>query len=145
MYALLVLYLAAFAVAQKGIPVKFCQKGTLPSGWQPNQAVGKLNQQSQFLLANTSLDLVCSGTVVVVDGCSFYVQDFTYSDPSTSAWYAGVGSGADGVVFSETPVTTSNATDSPTYQLKTVVGAAYAWTSITQLRLFDTANQQLIW
>ncbi|ORY49496.1 hypothetical protein BCR33DRAFT_713803 [Rhizoclosmatium globosum] len=124
--------------------VKFCQKGTLPAGWEPGKVTAPLQQVSQFLIANTAIDLVCSGNIVVLDGCSFMVQGFTYTDPSPSTWYAGLGDDPTGVVFSKDSVGTSNGVDSPVYTLVQVVGAAYAWTSITQLRLYDPANTQLI-
>ncbi|KAI9344047.1 hypothetical protein BDR26DRAFT_858067 [Obelidium mucronatum] len=147
MLAVIVALIASSPVLAGNPPQKFCKKDSksLPYGWVSGQTIGTLKQQSQFLIANTSLDLYCSGSVVVLNDCQFMIKDFTYTDPSTTAWFAGYANDpTNGVRFAAENVPTSNNANSPTFTLVQVVGAAYAWTSIDQLRLFDTANQQLI-
>ncbi|KAJ3025395.1 UNVERIFIED_CONTAM: hypothetical protein HDU68_007199 [Siphonaria sp. JEL0065] len=143
----LTVFVFAAAVIAAAPPIKFCNKKAqaLPYGWTAGQEIGKLQQQSMSLISDVNLDLVCSGTIVVLNDCQFMVKDFTFTDPNTTAWFAGYANDPNtGVRFAAENVGVSKGGDSPIYNLVAVVGAAYAWTSIDQLRLFDTANQQLI-
>ncbi|KAJ3017782.1 UNVERIFIED_CONTAM: hypothetical protein HDU68_011487 [Siphonaria sp. JEL0065] len=141
------LFAFATSIIAAAPPIKFCNKKaqTLPYGWTAGQEIGKLQQQSMALISDVNLDLVCSGTIVVLNDCQFMVKGFTFTDPNTTAWFAGYANDPNtGVRFASENVAVSKGGDSPIFNLVAVVGAAYAWTSIDQLRLFDTINQQLI-
>ncbi|KAI8617744.1 hypothetical protein BC830DRAFT_1112123 [Chytriomyces sp. MP71] len=74
----------------------------------------------------------------------FMIRNFTYTDKDSSTWFAGIGDDTDGVKFSPDAPTKSNGQDSGAFGLVKNAGSWYDWTVVTQVRLFEMTNSQLI-
>ncbi|KAJ1549099.1 hypothetical protein HK405_009783 [Cladochytrium tenue] len=101
---------------------------------------------------NSQNPITCSGTVVIVDGCTFKVVDFVFINALETYWYAGIvglssnGSvsvNQEGVHFVTNPVSAS-ASGNVTFNLITEADIAYSFFSINELRLFDYTEQELL-
>ncbi|KAJ3093941.1 hypothetical protein HDU97_008793, partial [Phlyctochytrium planicorne] len=133
-------------------PPQICDEKKLPDGWQPGKVVAPLVQITQFQKLNPAAAFTCSGTVVVLDGCSFMVKDFTFGGALQTQWYAGIVSQeATGIQVSDEAVHFGSQDVAPILKMNSsvynllkdpVVG--YSWFSINQLRVFDLANQQVV-
>ncbi|KAJ3223095.1 hypothetical protein HDU81_009401 [Chytriomyces hyalinus] len=145
MLASLITFIASSQIAFAALPqVQRCDPQTLPDGWVAGQVSAPLKQVAQYLISDPNKKLVCSGTLVVVDGCTFMVKGFTYTDSNESAWFAGLGDDPDGVKLSADAPTASDNQDTKPFTLIRSIGASYTWRTITQVRLFEMTNQQLI-
>ncbi|KAI8832087.1 hypothetical protein BJ741DRAFT_615265 [Chytriomyces cf. hyalinus JEL632] len=137
--------IASSQLARAALPqVQRCDPQTLPDGWVAGQVTAPLKQVAQYLISDPNKKLVCSGTLVVVDGCTFMIKGFTYTDSNESAWFAGLGDDPDGVKLSADAPTASDNQDTKSFTLIRSIGASYTWKTITQVRLFEMTNQQLI-
>ncbi|KAI8852765.1 hypothetical protein BC829DRAFT_383760 [Chytridium lagenaria] len=109
---------------------------------------------TQYQQKNPSIRFQCSGTVVVLDGCTFMVRDFTFGGALQTQWYAGivtidpatssVTTSDDAVRFAVEDVAPINNLNSSTYSLVRDPSSGYSWSSINQLRVFDLGNQQVV-
>ncbi|KAJ3248817.1 hypothetical protein HDU78_010271 [Chytriomyces hyalinus] len=145
MLASLVTLIASSQLAHAALPqVQRCDPQTLPDGWVAGQVTAPLKQVAQYLISDPNKKLVCSGTLVVLDGCTFMIKGFTYTDSNESAWFAGLGDDPDGVKLSADAPTASDNQDTKSFTLIRSIGASYTWKTITQVRLFEMTNQQLI-
>jgi hypothetical protein len=83
---------------------------------------------------NAAAPVKCSGQVVVVDGCTFQVNNFIYTGGLQTQWFAGVvGKDASGnkvennyAVRFATPDVAQSAGTTGNYQLITTAGAQYS-------------------
>ncbi|KAJ3230468.1 hypothetical protein HDU78_008300 [Chytriomyces hyalinus] len=145
MLASFVTIIASSQIALAALPqVQRCDPQTLPDGWTPGQVTAPLKQVAQYLISDPNKKLICSGTLVVVDGCTFMIKGFTYTDSNESAWFAGLGDDPEGVKLSADAPTASDNQDTKPFTLIRSIGASYTWKTITQVRLFEMTNQQLI-
>ncbi|KAJ3210434.1 hypothetical protein HDU67_005320 [Dinochytrium kinnereticum] len=148
--------LASHAIAQSvtaAPQLNLCNRNVLPAGWVPGRVTAPLVKESEFQAMNGGAALQCSGTVVVLDGCTFMVRNFTFLGAMQTRWYAGVvGKDAAGnivendiaVNFVVGDVIPTNGLDSQNYTLIQEPSVAYSFNSINQLRVFDLVNQQRI-
>ncbi|KAJ3248396.1 hypothetical protein HDU77_008132 [Chytriomyces hyalinus] len=148
MLASLVTLIASSQLARAALPqVQRCDPQTLPDGWVAGQVTAPLKQVAQYLISDPNKKLVCSGTLVVLDGCTFMIKGFTYTDSNESAWFAGLGDDPDGVKLSADAPTASDNQDTKSFTLIRSIGGKTTYThppTITQVRLFEMTNQQLI-
>ncbi|KAJ3287855.1 hypothetical protein HDU76_007766 [Blyttiomyces sp. JEL0837] len=126
----------------------------MPPGWVSGQVTAPLKQISFKEVVNNNNPIVCSGTVVIVDGCNFKVQNFNFQGALESKWYGGVvGYNSTGgivsnqyaakVVYLDVPA--SGGADSGLFTLIQPAGSqSYSFFSFNQLRLFDVAEQQVV-
>ncbi|KAJ3315071.1 hypothetical protein HDU76_002280 [Blyttiomyces sp. JEL0837] len=105
------------SVAQSAPVLQVCSPSVLPPGWVPGQVTAALRQTSSTNIISYA-PMLCSGTVVIVDGChseqlgldrdrivvyidrfaaetknqdqKFKVQNFTFSGGLQPQWYGGV-------------------------------------------------------
>ncbi|KAJ3416147.1 hypothetical protein HDV05_002792 [Chytridiales sp. JEL 0842] len=134
--------------------VDICSPSKLPPGWAPNAIEVELEQVTSAQIINTQNPIRCSGTIRVIDGCSFLVKNFTLLGPLQPKWYGGIvdkdpvtgakRSNDQAVTMVDPIVAASNAMDSQPFRLTTTVGASYSWFSINEMRLFDVATNQLL-
>lgn len=131
---------------------QLCQPNKLPPGWVAGKTTAPLKQVSSSQQLNPTAPIVCSGNVVILDGCNFKVDKFVFSGALQSKWYAGVvgldkngqvSVNQNGVVFVANDVPPSNG-GSPSFTLINKVDVAYSFFSINELRLFDVAQNQLL-
>ncbi|KAJ3022958.1 UNVERIFIED_CONTAM: hypothetical protein HDU68_008856 [Siphonaria sp. JEL0065] len=143
---------AAVLVRADDAPVvDVCKAGSYPAGWSPGKTTAPLVQVSQQQVLNNANPLYCSGTWVLVDGCTFTIKNFTFLNAYQSQWYGGVVGLVNGQVqvnknavnMVKDSVPQSNAQDA-TFHLITTPGASYSFFSVNQLRLFDTLQNQVI-
>ncbi|KAJ3105863.1 hypothetical protein HDU96_008399 [Phlyctochytrium bullatum] len=156
------LTVTAYAAPQLDV----CDPNKLPAGWTAGKVTAPLVQVSQFQAKNPSIPFQCSGTVVILDGCSvsktnltvegskpFMVKDFTFGGALQTKWYAGIvtidGSGnvvasPDAVNFAAQDVAPVAGQNSSVYSLIRDATVGYSFFSINQLRVFDLFNQQII-
>ncbi|KAJ3109528.1 hypothetical protein HDU97_005185 [Phlyctochytrium planicorne] len=136
--------LASFAAAQnEGPKLNLCKKDVLPDGWVAGKVEAPLIQESSFQQLNGAAQLKCSGTVVILDGCTNALQ---------TKWYGGVvGTDAAGNIVENDlavnlagDVIPSNGMDSQKYSLFTDPSIAYSFFSINEIRVFDVVNQQRV-
>jgi hypothetical protein len=134
--------------------VQVCDPKVLPPGWQAGVTTAPLEQVSEYQTQNSNNKLTCSGTVVVIDGCSFQIRNFTYLNALVSKFYGGIAyadaqgnkvSNPNGVSFVNQEIGAWNKVDSQIFQLVTSPSyVAYSWFSVNELRIFDTTQQQLV-
>ncbi|KAJ3417468.1 hypothetical protein HDV05_003332 [Chytridiales sp. JEL 0842] len=133
--------------------VQMCDPKVLPPGWEPGKVEAPLEQVSQFQALNRNNPLTCTGTVVVLDGCTFMIRNFTFLNALQTRFYAGIvyadATGAkitnqNGVNFVQGDISASNLVDSPPFRLVQDVSVGYSFTSINELRLFDVTQQQVV-
>ncbi|KAI8847043.1 hypothetical protein BC829DRAFT_444908 [Chytridium lagenaria] len=145
---------ASLIAAQANAPqLNLCNPNVLPAGWEPGKVTAPLIQESQFQKLNPAAGLQCSGTVVILDGCTFIVRDFTFGGALQTRWYGGVvGTDASGAIvendlavnFAAQDVIPSNSLTSQNYTLIRDPVVAYSFLSINQLRVYDLVNEQRI-
>ncbi|KAJ3118681.1 hypothetical protein HDU96_010011 [Phlyctochytrium bullatum] len=133
---------ATTAVLAQAPQINQCDKDKLPDGWVAGRVTAELRQISFAQQNNPTAAVTCSGTIVIVDGCSNALQ---------SAWYGGVVGLQNGQVvendmavrFANEDVIPQNGGESRPYTLATTAGAAYSFFSINQIRVFDLTNRQV--
>ncbi|KAJ3232570.1 hypothetical protein HDU78_006974 [Chytriomyces hyalinus] len=141
----LITIIASSQLALAALPqVQRCDPQTLPDGWVAGQVTAPLKQVAQYLISDPNKKLVCSGTLVVIDGCTFMIKGLTYTDSNESAWFAGLGNDGEGIKLSADAPTASDNQDTKPFTLIRSIGASYSWKTINQVRLFEMTNQQLI-
>ncbi|KAI8830227.1 hypothetical protein BJ741DRAFT_620872 [Chytriomyces cf. hyalinus JEL632] len=141
----LITILTSTHLALAALPqVQRCDPQQLPDGWVAGQVTAPLKQVAQYLISDPNKKLVCSGTLVVIDGCTFMIKGLTYTDSNESAWFAGLGNDGEGIKLSADTPTASDNQDTKPFTLIRSIGASYSWKTINQVRLFEMTNQQLI-
>ncbi|KAJ3214214.1 hypothetical protein HDU67_001966 [Dinochytrium kinnereticum] len=156
MLSFLTLTLAVFATLSAAAPPKpeVCDPAKLPDGWVAGRITAPLIQVTGYQKTNPTIAFRCSGTVVVLDGCSFMVKDFIFGNALQTKWYAGIISldpvtkqvirSDDAVNFSAQDVAPVNNQNSSIYSLIRDPIVGYSFNSVNQLRVFDIANQQIV-
>ncbi|KAJ3254670.1 hypothetical protein HK103_007009 [Boothiomyces macroporosus] len=96
---------------------------------------------------NQSIDPAVSGSITIVDGCSFQLsKDFTMNSLLTCTWVGGKingpKDGSDGLTLSNTQVT--SASGGAVFQFITSVGNYASYKDFNQFRLYHVASQNVI-
>ena len=85
-----------------------------------------------------------SGSIRVVDGCTFEVVGFNYANGGTSGWYGGFAGDANGVTLSDTKFGTTSAATTQQFKFRTSAGSAVSYLDFNQFRLYDETNKILV-
>ncbi|KAJ1337132.1 hypothetical protein BSLG_006605 [Batrachochytrium salamandrivorans] len=91
-----------------------------------------------------STPITIAGTVSIVDGCNFSLNEFTFSGVPSVSVYGGIGNGAQAVKL---VATTINAPSSPLTQTLTFIttsGSYVSYQDFSQFRFYDEVNNLLI-
>ncbi|KAI8902496.1 hypothetical protein BC833DRAFT_573022 [Globomyces pollinis-pini] len=95
---------------------------------------------------DTMVAVTVSGTIEVVDGCTFSAKNLVVEPSSVRGqWFGGaVGSTSDGIRLSADPITASSRPSTKEYKFITTAGSWVSYTDFQQFRLYDTVSKAVL-
>ena len=125
---------------------QLCSRTDYPYKGQNISAPIQYSATRQFTLNGQTIQVQISGTVEVVDGCSFKVSNLVLGGGNYTASFFGgiIGSGATAVRLSDGTVTSGGAPINQQFEFITNAGAAVSYYDFNQLRFFVQEAQALI-
>jgi hypothetical protein len=110
-----------------------------------NKYIGKsaaIQQEIQHYPNNPNVNITVSGTIRVIDGCTFTVEDFVFLPGFTDTlWYGRKNDDkTHAMIVSNTPVASSD-NSSFTFTMTTTPGAEMSWDDMDTLVLFSRENK----
>ena len=100
----------------------------------------------QFQLQGQTINVQVSGTVEVVDGCSFKITNLVLSGGNYTASIFGgiIGSGQTAVRLTDGTITSSDKPQTQTFEFIQAAGSAVSYADFNQFRLFVIDAQAMI-
>lgn len=126
-----------------------CDPANYPYKGQ-NVSIELVQSSTKVLILNdlTSSIPFLSGTIQIVDGCTFQVRnlDLNASAVWNFEWYGAFKNGGDAAIsLSATPLQISTRNSSiQTFAFKTIAGAAVSFKDFNQFRLYETKSKSVV-
>jgi hypothetical protein len=108
----------------------------------PDDVKGPITIPLTKVLSTSPIEI--SGSIEIIDGCTFKVTGFTFYNARTARWYGGIGSAGDAITLSDATVNPSAGKGEQTFKFRDVVGAPVSFRDFNQFRLFDEESQVVI-
>ena len=103
-----------------------------------------VNQPLSLTKVLASSSIIATGSIVIIDGCTFEARNFTFSGGENPLWYGSFPNSVEGLSLSDTVVRTTLQPTTIRYSLKQVPGAEANFDGFDQFKLFDLGTQQVI-
>lgn len=89
--------------------------------------------------------VVVSGSIKVLDGCSFQAVDLVLTGPATAQFFGGTPAGSTtGYLLSPTVITASPNPQTLTFNFVTVAGSSISYTDFVEFRLFESESNSMV-
>lgn len=119
-----------------------CDSKVYPFANSATKVSAPIVQTASVTKSNSPITI--SGSVDVVDGCTFAVTNFRFLGAGETYWYGAKKGATDGILLTEDFVYSGDVASNRTYKFRTTAGAEASYYDFSQFRLFEKYTNTLI-